>query len=206
MKQLISEGAEARIYLKDDKITKERIEKRYRHHLLDQRLRKKRTKQEAKILFVAKTLKINVPLIFNLNKKHIPNDKYSLKMEYLEGERLSDTLNDYSRNEQLKIMNKIGKQVSIMHKNNIIHSDLTTSNILFKDKEVYLIDFGLGFFSHKIEDKAVDLHLIKQSLVAKHFQNSEILFLELIKSYKNKQKEDILKRLSQVERRGRYKH
>ena len=55
--------------------------------------------------------------------------------------------------------------------------------ILSKDKKIYIIDFGLGFISNKIEDKAVDLHLIKQALEAKHFQNHEKLFQNFKKGY-----------------------
>ena len=103
-------------------------------------------------------------------------------------------------------MEKLGKQVALMHKNDIIHSDLTTSNIILKDNQVYLIDFGLGYFSKKIEDKAVDLHLIKQALEAKHWQNHEELFKKLIKTYKFTDSEKTLERLKAVEKRGRYKH
>ncbi|MFH1917536.1 MAG: serine/threonine protein kinase, partial [Nanoarchaeota archaeon] len=71
---------------------------------------------------------------------------------------------------------------------------------------VYFIDFGLGFISQRYEDKAVDLHLLKQALEAKHFKNWEILFNEVIKGYKNsKDSEKVLKQFEKVEKRGRYK-
>ena len=41
---------------------------------------------------------------------------------------------------------------------------------ILKNGKVYFIDFGLGFFSNKTEDKAVDLHLLKQALESKHYQ------------------------------------
>ena len=68
------------------------------------------------------------------------------------------------------------------------------------------IDFGLGFFSNKIEDKAVDLHLLKQALESKHFKKWDENFKEVLKNYKiSKDSEKVLERLKKVESRGRYK-
>jgi TP53 regulating kinase and related kinases len=206
MKKLIEEGAEAKIYLENQTIQKERIKKEYRHKVIDEQIRKRRTKHEAKLLYKAKEKKVNVPLIFNINKKLEPTNKYNLEIEYIDGDKLSETLNTYPEKKQFTAMEKLGKQVALMHKNDIIHSDLTTSNIILKDNQVYLIDFGLGYFSKKIEDKAVDLHLIKQALEAKHWQNHEELFKKLIKTYKFTDSEKTLERLKAVEKRGRYKH
>ena len=79
------------------------------------------------------------------------------------------------------------------------------------DKEklgsLYFIDFGLGFNSHRIEDKAVDLHLIKQALEAKHFENWKTLFQSIKDGYKHsKDSKKVLEQLEKVEKRGRYKH
>ena len=72
--------------------------------------------------------------------------------------------------------------------------------------KVYFIDFGLGFESKKIEDKAVDLHLIKQALEAKHFNNYERFFKAILEGYKiSKHHEATIQRLKAVEKRGRYK-
>ena len=201
MKQkLIFQGAEARVYLIDKKVLKQRISKSYRHPNLDESLRKSRTKKEAKILEKAISLKINVPNI-------IKQDKFDLEIEYISGEKLSDNLNFYSKEKQNNVIKEAGKQISLLHKNDIIHGDLTTSNmILSKENKVFIIDFGLGYISKKIEDKAVDLHLIKQALEAKHFENHEELFKNLIKNYKSKDSKKVLERLKAVEKRGRYKH
>jgi len=205
-KKLIQEGAEAKIYLKNNLILKERSKKKYRHPIIDLQIRKRRTKHEAKLLYKAKVAKINVPKVFNINKKLEPTDKFNLQIEYLDGDKLSDTLNKYSQEKQFSTMQKLGRQVALMHSNNIIHSDLTTSNTILKENKVYLIDFGLGYISPKTEDKAVDLHLIKQALEAKHFQNHKQLFENFLKSYKFKESQKIIERLEIVEKRGRYKH
>ena len=83
---------------------------------------------------------------------------------------------------------------------------MTTSNMILKNEEIYFIDFGLGFISRKIEDKAVDLHLLKEALEARHFEHWKILFDDVLKGYKNSKDSDkVLKQLEKVERRGRYK-
>ena len=71
---------------------------------------------------------------------------------------------------------------------------------------VYFIDFGLGFHSDRIEDKAVDLHLIKQALEARHSKIYEKAFKAVLQGYKiSKNYKEAIKRLEKVEKRGRYK-
>ena len=206
MTKLIAQGAEAKIFLDKSVINKERIPKGYRHPQLDEQIRKQRTKREGKILFKALALNIQVPKVLNTNQKGEPSNKFNIEIEYINGDRLSETLNNYDEKKQFATMKQIGEQVALLHKNNIIHGDLTTSNTILKGDKVYIIDFGLGFISTKIEDKAVDLHLIKQALEAKHFQNHEDLFDQFTKGYKWEDSGQILERLITVEKRGRYKH
>ncbi|MGC9309811.1 MAG: hypothetical protein ACP5D2_03915, partial [Candidatus Nanoarchaeia archaeon] len=87
---------------------------------------------------------------------------------------------------------------------NIIHGDLTTSNLIYKNK-LYIIDFGLSFISRRREDKAVDIHLIKQALEAKHYSNWQTLYKEFLTTYQPEEKQLILSQLEKVESRGRYK-
>jgi TP53 regulating kinase and related kinases len=197
--KIIAQGAEAVITLEGNEINKLRIEKSYRHLILDEKIRRTRTKTEAKILQKAQEFGINVP-------KLIKTDKFNLKIEFISGDKLSEKLNNYKEEKQSLIMKKVGKQTAILHTNDIIHGDLTTSNLILKGKEVFVIDFGLGFFSSKIEDKAVDLHLIKQALEAKHYQNYEKLFEKFVEGYQWRDSDKVLERLKVVEKRGRYKH
>jgi Kae1-associated kinase Bud32 len=198
MKKLISQGAEAKIFRVKDEVIKDRITKTYRHPELDAQIRKRRTKSEAKILTKALESGINVPEVkFQDLIKHV------IILEFIKGDRLSETLNSYPEKKQFSTMQKLGKQTALLHKNNIIHGDLTTSNTILSGDKLFIIDFGLGFISTKIEDKAVDLHLIKQALEAKHFQNHRDLFQNFLKTYKD---EEVIKRLEVVEKRGRYKH
>ncbi len=202
----LAQGAEAKVYLIEGEISKQRIAKSYRHPALDVQIRKSRTKREAKILIKAKAAKANVPKVINVNSKGEPSDKFNLTIEHIPGDKLADALNSYPEAKQKKVMQKLGKQTALIHGNNIIHGDLTTSNVILKGTKVYLIDFGLGFISTKIEDKAVDLHLIKQALEAKHWQNWEGLFSEFLKGYDHKESKKVIERLDVVEKRGRYKH
>ena len=209
--KLISQGAEAKIFQDKKTIIKDRTPKSYRHPDLDKKIRTRRTKAESRILQKAKEAKINVPKILNLTTNYqLPTtNKFHINMEFISGDRLSQTLNSYPKQKQNQIMKKLGTQVSNLHKNNIIHADLTTSNVILKtdrpQSKVYLIDFGLSYISTKIEDKAVDLHLLKQALQAKHFPMHETLFQNFLTGYKSQDSPKILNRLKTVESRGRYK-
>ena len=116
-----------------------------------------------------------------------------------------------SEKKALNVCKKIGKSISKIHDIDIIHGDLTTSNMILKKKnkkenKVYFIDFGLSFHSHRIEDKAVDLHLLRQAFESKHFKRWDKYFKAVISSYKkSNHARDVLKQLEKVEMRGRYK-
>ena len=57
------------------------------------------------------------------------------------------------------------------------------------------------------EDKAVDIHVLKQALEAKHFKDWKTLFKEFEKGYKiSKDSKTVFERLETVEKRGRYKN
>ena len=198
--KIIFHGAEAIIILDKDKIIKKREKKSYRINELDEKIRKLRTRKETKLLEKASKL-IPVPKIIEVNGKEI-------LMEFIKGKKISDELGSFSKIWQLRIFRQIGKNIAKLHNSNIIHGDLTTSNMIFNEEnnKVYFIDFGLGFGSHKIEDKAVDLHLLKQALEAKHFNNWEKLFDEVLKGYKtSKDHKKVFERFKKVEKRGRYK-
>ncbi len=199
MDRLIALGAEAKISRLENTVKKDRISKSYRHSELDAKIRKGRTKSEAKLIVRAFEAGVNVPKI-------ISSEEFILNLEYLDGDKLSERLNSYPLDKQTTVMEKLGEQVALLHSKNIIHGDLTTSNVILREEKIYLIDFGLGFISTKIEDKAVDLHLLKQALEAKHFLNPEELFLAFLKGYKFEDSNKVLERLEVVEKRGRYKH
>jgi TP53 regulating kinase and related kinases len=198
--KILAQGAEAKIILTKDFVVKDRIKKSYRIKELDDKIRKLRTRSEAKILEKAGKI-ISVPKVIEVDEK-----EKKIKIEFIDGFKLSEHLDKFELKKQKEICKKIGEIISKLHKAEIIHGDLTTSNMILKDDEVYFIDFGLGFISRKFEDKAVDLHLLKQALEAKHFKNWEGLWKEVEKGYNvGKEEKIVLERLKTIEKRGRYK-
>lgn len=236
--KILQMGAEALIVLKEGDVIKRRIKKSYRLPELDERLRRQRTKAETKLLEKARKI-IPIPETIGINEQ-----KKEISMEFLNGKKLSEFLDKFPLEKQKTICSLIGQNIAKLHDADIIHGDLTTSNMILtgdsrknskkiandktksfvnnnlgagdrsdggrdissKNFKVYFIDFGLGFISKKIEDKAVDLHLLKQALEAKHFTHWIALFNEVIKSYcESKTHELVLEQLKKVETRGRYK-
>jgi len=194
--KIIGRGAEAILIQKNSHLIKDRIKKGYRLPEIDNKLRKSRTKKEAKLLSKAASI-IKVPEVISSDDKEI------IEMQFIEGKKLSDNLD--TPDNKHEICEKIGENIAKLHDSDIIHGDLTTSNMILKDNQVYFIDFGLGFDSRRIEDKAVDLHLLKQALEAKHFLYWKELFDAVLRGYKSKDRSKILEQLRKVESRGRYK-
>jgi len=195
--KFLQEGAEAKVYFKDGTVIKERVRKTYRHESIDMAIRKSNTRKEAKLLLKAKE-HVPVPKVIS----HSDTEMY-ITMEFIEGKKLRDVVDTVNRKD---IFTRIGKKIAKLHNANIIHGDLTTSNMIVHDK-IYFIDFGLGFISTKVEDKAVDLHIIKKALESKHYKHAEECFRYLVEGYESESKEfeKIVKRLQKVESRGHYK-
>lgn len=108
------------------------------------------------------------------------------------------------------IAQEIGRVLGKLHANNIIHGDLTTSNMLLANNgkdipTVVLIDFGLSHVESSIEDKGVDLYVLERALISTH-ANVDQLFQVILNSYveeNKKQCREILKKLDEVRARGR---
>jgi len=203
VEKIIARGAEAILIHRAGNLIKRRVHKGYRHPELDKKIRQGRTRREAKIIEKAGKI-IPIPKILSSNEMSSEID-----MEYIEGKKLSDHLDDFENNLALEICRLMGYNIAKLHDHNLIHGDLTTSNMIYssKEKRLYFIDFGLGFHSERAEDKAVDLHLLKQALESKHFGKWKEYFNEVLSSYKKecKQSERILNQFKKVEARGRYK-
>ena len=195
--KIIQQGAEATIYKIGNKIIKDRIKKSYRLQELDNKIRIRRTKKEIKLLTKAAQI-INSPTPKELK------DKTKIIMPYIPGKKLSQHLDSLKNSKN--ICNQIGESIAKLHDNDIIHGDLTTSNMILSNNKVWFIDFGLGFTSSRIEDKAVDLHLIHQALEAKHYKNYKTYWENIKEGYeKSRDYGKVLQRLKVVESRGRYK-
>ncbi|MSS74523.1 Kae1-associated serine/threonine protein kinase [Candidatus Pacearchaeota archaeon] len=196
--KIIAQGAEAIIIKRGRYVLKNRIEKNYRHPKIDEKIRKLRTRAELKLLEKASKL-INVPKVIESDEQ-----KKIIVLEFIRGDKLADVLEQ--QKERNIICRKIGKSLAKLHDAGIIHGDLTTSNLILKNKDIYFIDFGLGFQSNKIEDKAVDLHLLKEALESKHPSIFEKSYISILKGYKSSVNYNkTIKQLEFVEKRGRYK-
>ncbi|MEK6963131.1 MAG: KEOPS complex kinase/ATPase Bud32 [Nanoarchaeota archaeon] len=189
----IARGAEAVIYQDKERVVKKRVSKGYRHPELDAELIKARTKREAKFIH---DLPIPGPKLHDV-------DASTVTMDFIPGKKVVDVID-----EQPELAQKIGEHLSKLHDKNMIHGDLTTSNMILKpDGELVFIDFGLSFYSDKIEDKSVDIHLFKEALESKHFRVEAKAYRYFLKGYRSsKHAEDVLERLKKVEQRGRYKN
>ncbi|MEM0242991.1 MAG: KEOPS complex kinase/ATPase Bud32 [Candidatus Aenigmatarchaeota archaeon] len=194
---IIYRGAEAVIRkINENEIIKERIEKKYRIKELDIKIRKERNKREAKILIECKRIGINVPRVLEIND-------FSMKMEYINGKRLKDVINNKNYKE---FATEIGKIVSILHSNNIVHNDLTLSNLLLYDNKIYLIDFGLSYNTNKIEKKAEDILTLYYSakfIIGEKFEEFFKMFVDVYtKNYSEGGK--VIERMKKILSRGRY--
>ncbi len=197
---ILARGAEAVLIQKDNLVIKQRIKKSYRLPQIDDKLRKLRTRQESRILEKVSSI-INVPKVLETDEQN-----KEITMQFIEGKRLSDHLESLDYNQ---ICQEIGKSIAKLHDSDIIHGDLTTSNMILENKsnQLFFIDFGLSFHSSRIEDKAVDLHLIKQALEAKHHTIFKECFSSVLEGYMlSSSYEKTLSQLKKVEARGRYKH
>jgi len=203
--QLLYQGAESRISLDifdgQEVIVKERIAKGYRIKQLDEELRKLRTRKEIKLLTEVRKLGIPTPKILHVDEKN-----HKIVMEFINGDRLKEYLNSICPNEVKSICLKLGKQIGKLHSNNIVHGDLTTSNMILKGDEIYFIDPSLGEFTQRIEEKGVDVKLLKEAIKATHFKIFDEVWNSILLGYRMVYKEAdlVLNQLKEIEKRARY--
>lgn len=114
-----------------------------------------------------------------------------------------------NRDACIMLAQQVGAAIGKMHDADIVHGDLTTSNLMVQDKEdgtsqVVVIDFGLGMMKPTIEDKAVDLYVLERAFISTH-PESEYVVAAVLESYRFscRQGTTILVRLDQVRMRGR---
>jgi Kae1-associated kinase Bud32 len=205
--KLIYKGAEAEIYLEHWHgrlvIRKSRIPKPYRIPELDEAIRRMRTAHEATMMQEARKLGVPVPAV-----QHIDLLASTLMMDYINGSSLKDELNKLPMPTRKLRCNLLGRLLAQMHEGGIFHGDMTISNVLSEDGKLYMIDFGLGDFTHELEDKGVDLLLLNRVLKSTHYKYHVPLFKAFLGGYssvvgKRRAKEALLK-MKEIERRGRY--
>ncbi len=205
---LLKKGAEASLYLSEwhgkKAVTKTRIPKKYRPEALDKQIRNYRTVHEPQLIHEAKAAGVATPLIYRVN---VP--EATIVMEYIEGIQIKQHLNKATKAERKKICLKIGEIVGKLHKQGLIHGDLTTSNMILNPQgTIFLVDFGLGEKNVELEAKGVDLHLLKRALQSTHFAFWESCFDDVLAGYSkvlgDELAEKVYEKISEIERRGRY--
>jgi len=195
----IAQGAEAIIHKDNNKVIKERFSKKYRLPQIDDSLRKFRTRREAKVLRKLEEMKFPAPALLDFCDKRM-----QITMDFVPGEKLRDVLakgDDYQQ-----FAEEIGKKIGKLHLKDIVHGDLTTSNMIMSN-EIKFIDFGLSSFSDKVEDKAVDLFLLDRALESKHYQHYPEIFEKVLEGYEEVYPgaKHVLERFTAVKKRGRNK-
>ncbi|XP_014216140.1 TP53-regulating kinase [Copidosoma floridanum] len=225
--ELIAQGAEARLYkstyLGKPVIIKERFEKKYRHADLDVRLTKERIKAEARAIVRAKSAGVLTPALYLVDY-----NRRSIFMQCIENATMLKTFIDQhiSGKNSVEILidnitTALGQTIAKLHSKNIVHGDLTTSNILLINavellnvnlsmditKQLVVIDFGLAKVDSTAEDAAVDLYVLERSLTSAHAQQPNLfgyIYKSYTKFFKNKsQLKEIVTKYEDVKARGR---
>lgn len=217
--ELFKQGAEGRIfkgtYLGKPTIAKERFVKKYRHPDLDSQLTQERIKSECRAITRCKTAGIRTPALYLVDFK-----RRIIFMEYFENSMVVKDFIARSEDDVVdKLALKIGAVLGKMHANNIIHGDLTTSNMLLvnisngsdpqnvqlDDLDLILIDFGLAHIESTVEGKGVDLYVLERALISTH-TTAQKMFKQILEGYKLEEKsgfKSVFTKLEEVRARGR---
>lgn len=197
-------GAEARldsaVWMNRSVVLKQRVVKGYRHPALDKSLQTFRIKNEARLMFEARRAGIAVPIIYSVDLA-----ENRIVMEEIPGMRVKDALETMSLDKAEDVCKKIGGTAAKMHANDIVHGDLTTSNMLLDGDRLVVIDFSLGSKSSELEDKGVDMHLLEEAFHSAHYKRSELYEVvkdSYVKAYPRGA--EVLKKVKEIEKRGRY--
>ncbi|MFA4983004.1 MAG: KEOPS complex kinase/ATPase Bud32, partial [Candidatus Micrarchaeia archaeon] len=136
-------------------VEKFRVEKEYRAPELDSKIRKERTRREARLLHKAKEAGVFCPVVFEVGE-------FSIRMKYLEGKMLHHELAE--RKISADEIASSARILAALHNADVIHGDYTPANLMNTDEGMAVIDFGLGSVSPDCEGKATDVLMMKKAL------------------------------------------
>jgi N6-L-threonylcarbamoyladenine synthase/protein kinase Bud32 len=188
-------GAEATVEIGDETVIKTRHPKEYRHRRLDERLRRRRTNSEARLTATARRHGVPTPVVYDV-------DRRAARLVF---ERVGDADLQAALTEPR--VRATACHLATLHGAGIVHGDPTTRNVRVDTEHrdsVVLIDFGLGYHSRDVEDFAVDLHVLEQSL-AGTADDAKRLCSAAREAYRAEGDEAVLTRLAEVAGRGRYR-
>ncbi len=181
-------GGEAEVVIGDVVVKRRRV-KRYRIREIDEVLRLKRTRTEAKLISLARRLGVPTPIVLDVEED-------TIVMERIHGIPVKECMSE-------EISREIGRLVAKMHNANIVHGDLTPMNMILSNDKIYFVDFGLAFIDNRVEAKGVDVHVYFESLKA-GFEDWEKLKKAFIEGYLEVGREEVIRRAEEIEERGRY--
>ncbi len=203
---LLKKGSEADLLLIDwygkRALSKLRTQRFYRNPILDKELRHRRTIHEAEMLSKAKEARIRSPYVYFLD-----THRNEIIMEYIEGAILKSVFS-------ADLALKLGECIAKLHSKNMIHGDITTSNFILenhsqnKHTDLAIIDFGLSFFSQRLEDMASDVRMLKEVLNSVHYEIFDQAFLNFSEEYSSfspfGRGRKVLRKVDEIQSRGRY--
>ncbi|KZV67730.1 hypothetical protein PENSPDRAFT_653838 [Peniophora sp. CONT] len=217
-------------------LLKQRFAKQYRHPTLDASLTKARVAGEARALLKCLRCGVNVPGIRLVDAPAgvlgiewidgrsvrflLGSGDEGVEEEYAEDEEEEDLvdveeedpLQEYGISQD-EVMQMIGYELAKMHQADIVHGDLTTSNMMLRRPSaspsrtcsLFIIDFGLAYTSTLAEDKAVDLYVLERAFSSTH-PDSTPLFARVLQAYEQRLGKGwpaVKKKLDEVRLRGR---
>ncbi|KAL1729171.1 kinase-like domain-containing protein, partial [Schizophyllum commune] len=204
-------------------LIKHRFAKQYRHPTLDGNLTRSRVAGEARNLLKCLRSGVNVPGVRMVDaadgvlgiewidgmsvRKLLPGGAEDEGADFAEEHSASDRTIRLTMGSD-ELMGYIGTEIAKMHSVDVVHGDLTTSNMMLRrgrKGDLVLIDFGLSYQSTLVEDKAVDLYVLERAFASTH-PDSEPLFASVLTAYAKqmgKAWNSISKRLDDVRLRGR---
>jgi TP53 regulating kinase-like protein len=175
----------------------------YRLAELDVTIRRQRTIHEAELVHSARKAGVRVPRLYCID---VP--RTTLVMEYVKGERLKELVSSAPEEEAGNLFRELGRDAARLHSAGITHGDITTANVIVRDGELVFIDFGLSAHTSRLEDHAVDLRLIKETLIGAHPEVSSMALERLFEGYSGEagatRTRAVIRQLGSIERRGRY--
>jgi TP53 regulating kinase and related kinases len=182
----VSRGAEATLraveWMGLPALLKERPTKSYRPKALDDRLRRERTRTEARLLVDARKLGVRTPILYDIDLAN-----HRLVLEYLAGPTLKELLEDAAVPPETLAgaVRRFGEHLGRLHAGGISHGDLTSSNVLFPEGPTgapAFLDLSMGSRSPGLEELGIDLHLVAEDLAALH-PKSEALVRAFLEGY-----------------------
>lgn len=149
---------------------------------------------------------MKTPVIYDLDKF-----ESTIVMERITGNPVNEIFEGLKKSgstdfPQMKnLCKKIGESIAKLHNCKIIHGDLTSSNMILLDDDVFFIDFGLGMVSDLVEDKGVDLLVFKKAISGIHHTISEECFKSILQGYQDAHDYSaVVDKVMEIEGRGRY--